>query len=304
MVHKSLGELANDAVRALAWSMGGPSLLGSAPGLSLWSSDSAARALSEHWDWLMWLDQDPSELHDHLAVNPSWKVGLYFEALLEFWLARTPSYQLLARNLQVQAAGRTLGALDFVVRDSGGAVEHWEVAVKFYLQHEPSDAWGAWVGPNKRDRLDRKLDRMRDHQVPLSATPEAAAALARIGVSYPDKRVAVVKGTLFEAWDAPGVRPTGFVPGGAIGQRVCLSALSQLLEEQPRRRWCQREKPDWLGPARRSTAQSLEGSAVLDNLQETDLQRPQLWSRLEEVGEGVWLEDALIFLVPDAWTER
>ena len=121
------------------------------------------------------------------------RLGVYFENLWAFALAHHPDYRLLHRNLPLRAEGRTLGELDFVVRHlPSGTTEHWEVAVKFYLQV------GAeyWVGPGLRDRLDIKLARMRDHQLPVVRNPAASALLQQQGIHI-DRQWTLMPGRLF-----------------------------------------------------------------------------------------------------------
>ena len=296
-----LEHFADDAVRALAWCIGAPSLMSNAPGLDFPSHRSFKDALGEAWDWLSELDGNPMPLHEHLAAARSRKVGIHFEALLTWWLRWHPQYDLLARNLQVRDDHRTLGAFDFVLRDQAGLPQHWEVAVKFYLQREHSDAWSAWVGPNQRDRLDIKLERMGEHQLPLSARPEAVSALASLHITEPPEQVAFVKGMFFEPWDEPGLRPRGSAPETRLGQWVTTSDFAAFSDTQPACRWCVREKPDWLGPARRRGDTSFSTADALQRLQAGGVDRPQLWSRLRELEGGVWFEDARLFVVPDTW---
>lgn len=298
---RKLETLREDAVRALAWSIGAPGLMERVDGLQIPTPAEHERALDTAWPWLRALDEEPAPLHDYLASHGSWKVGFYFESLLAWWLQWNPELELLAHNLQVRASGRTLGALDYVVRDSEGAVQHWEVAVKFYLQRESKAEWSAWVGPNQRDRLDLKLERMRDHQLPLSSTAEARVQLANLGTTAHVQRRAVIKGALFERWRGVPVLPRGASRSTPLGVWFPASAFSEYAARTPCSRWCQRLKPDWLGPARRSAASSLSGADVLRQFRAHPVTRPQLWSRLREGADMEWHEDARVFMVPDAW---
>ena len=206
MKRDPLQQFTDDAVRALAWSIGAPGLMRPSPGLPCMPQAYFEDALEEAWEWLLTLDQDPSSLHAHLSSHATWKVGFYFEALIRFWLMWKPGFRLLEHNLQIQGEGRTLGALDYLLIDRDGRSHHWEVAVKFYLQRRPSDAWSAWVGPNRRDRLDIKLSRMRDHQLPLSGRPAARSLLEAHGILEPPETAAIVKGMFFTPWDRQGAR--------------------------------------------------------------------------------------------------
>jgi hypothetical protein len=298
-----LEHFSDDAVRALAWCIGAPNLMCHVPGLDLPPHRSFTNALEEAWDWLSELDRDPMPLHEYLAVARGWKVGLYFEALLAWWLTWSPEHDLLAGNLQVRDEHRTLGAFDFVLRDGTGQAQHWEVAVKFYLQREHSDEWSAWVGPNQRDRLDIKIGRMRDHQLPLSARPEAVSALASLHIVEPPSQVAIVKGMFFELWNEPGLRPRGCPEEITLGQWVTARDFVAFSEALLDCRWCIREKPDWLGPARRRREDSFSTADAVQCLQVNGLQRPQLWSRLREREDDIWFEDQTLFVVPDSWRD-
>ena len=270
-------------------------------GLRFMPDAQSSNALAEAWDDLLALDRAPAPLHEHLAQGAHWKVGLYFESLLTWWLRRHSRYTLLAHNLQIRDEVRTLGAFDYLVRDSSGQAQHWEVAVKFYLQRQPSTEWSAWVGPGRRDRLDIKLARMRDHQLPLSSRPEAAEALASFGLAQPLDQLAMLKGMLFAPWGGTERRPVGGAQAVSLGQWVTVSEVASFAARHMDQRWCLREKPDWLGPARRSRARSLATSAWVEQARETGAAAPQMWSSLRELDGGVWFEDQRVFVVPDDW---
>jgi hypothetical protein len=99
-----------------------------------------------------------------------------------------------------------------VLLETPQGVAHWELAVKFYLHAPeitgaPSASWGAWLGPNGRDTMALKLNKLCAHQLPLSQTLEARALLASRGLPQPTTRAALCVGHLFERWDRPAPRP-------------------------------------------------------------------------------------------------
>jgi uncharacterized protein len=303
MARDWLEHFEDDAVRALAWCIGAPGLMHDVPGLDFPPSLSYKNALEEAWDWLFELDRNPTALHEHLAATQSWKVGVYFESLIAWWLTWSPQHDLLARNLQLRDEHRTFGEFDFLLRDDNGQPQHWEVAVKFYLQREQSDEWSAWVGPNQRDRLDIKLGRMRDHQLPLSGRPEAVSALESLHIAEPPSQVAIVKGMFFELWNEPELRPRGCAQEPPFGQWVTAGDFVAFSETHSTCRWCIREKPDWLGPARRRREDSFSTAEAVERLKVNGLERPQLWSRLGEREDDIWFEEGCLFVVPDNWRE-
>ncbi len=100
----------------------------------------------------------------HYQGNP--RLGFIYQHLCAEVLQHSPRYKLCGEELQLNSQGRTLGAIDFIVQDkASGQFEHWEVAIKFYLLHQQK-----WYGPDPKDRLDKKLAHMLNHQLAMSDT--------------------------------------------------------------------------------------------------------------------------------------
>lgn len=110
--------------------------------------------------------------------------GRYFEALLVALIQSDHRLELLAHDLQVQDAQRTIGAFDLLVRTEASApVTHLELAFKQYLYRggDPTDP-KYWVGPRGRDRLDLKTLHMHSHQLRLGASEPGRKALESMGI--------------------------------------------------------------------------------------------------------------------------
>ena len=226
-----------------------------------------------------------------------WRVGHYFEALVGHWIQALPGWTLLAANHPVRHEKQTLGAYDFILRNSEGQVEHWEVAVKFYLRRDLGSEWRSWVGPNQRDRLDKKVNRMRDHQLVLSRREVGLAALEPLGVSEIHRRVALLKGCFFTEWGRASTGPEGATED-AQGRWTDESQLTELARAFPQSRWMRRDKPFWLAPLE-GLSFDLDAGGLPDALR-----RPEMWSRLEQQTSGDWREAERWFLVPADWRDR
>jgi len=103
------------------------------------------------------------------ALNLQQKLGHLYEDALAVMLESAPRYDTLAQGLQIrQNAGRTLGEMDFMVRDLvSDQLIHLELAVKFYLAVETEN--GVLLpGPDARDNYFRKIEKMRSHQLVLA----------------------------------------------------------------------------------------------------------------------------------------
>ena len=140
---------------------------------------------------------DGDRLAEFLRERSDHRVGHYFENLVHFWLKHVRGVEMVAHREPVRNGERTLGELDFIFRDEAGRLTHWEVAVKFYLLTKAADGPQRFLGPNTTDSLERKIARMRDHQLPLSGRVYGGIAARRAFVkgriyyhSTADRRVA------------------------------------------------------------------------------------------------------------------
>lgn len=107
-------------------------------------------------------------------------LGKQAETCFKFLLKHSKRYQLLTANIQIQSETNTLGELDYLVFDSKtGKTLHIELACKFYLFDDrlgPSYE-AKWIGPNRKDTLKEKLDKIHEKQFPLLYAPETAKVL-------------------------------------------------------------------------------------------------------------------------------
>lgn len=220
------------------------------------------------------------------------RLGVYFENLWEFAFAHHPDYKLLARNLPLRDAGRTLGELDFVVHHlPSGATEHWEIAVKFYLQVGSKH----WVGPGLRDRLDIKLARMREHQLPVSRQPLVQQLLAQQDIQS-ERQWALMPGRLFRplCGNLPPLLPD-INPGSTAYWWATGADFLQTYTDQPYR-WAILPKRAWLADRGYRSDNSDLPEPLADRLQRENRPHPVCVAALDggrEVNRG--------FIVPDGW---
>jgi hypothetical protein len=207
-------------VADLAWAVSSPPLLWYGGEDCTWFSD--AWYLEQYKvieKQLHRLDQDPAGLECLLSAQKDQRLGNYFETLWAYALELNPRYQLVERNLQINDGERTLGEMDFIVRDNdSGRYAHWELAIKFYLGIGNTRYHGAWHGPGKKDRLDLKVDHLLSRQVLLSAHPVARSLLKKRGIVIDDGAV-ILKGRLFYPWQQQGAEqfPLSANPSHPVG---------------------------------------------------------------------------------------
>ncbi|MEZ5536962.1 MAG: DUF1853 family protein [Thiolinea sp.] len=180
-------------IQDLAWVIQSPPLIsGDIKQTNWWTATDCEKEYQACLPALISLDHNPTVLEQKLHHAKSYRLGHYFEALTTFWLETSPNYTLLVKQHPIRDKHTTLGEIDFIIRDNrSGEIIHLEVAVKFYLGHNHLCNMGNWHGPELKDRLDLKFNRLRQHQTQLSRKyphlmPHAV-----------DSRACLLKGRLF-----------------------------------------------------------------------------------------------------------
>ncbi len=301
-----LDRLREPAVRDLAWLLFSPPLL--RPQLPLGplaepfgSADDVEAGVA----WLLALERDPTPLNACLAASRFTRLGRYAECLLAFFLEQGPVLRLVAANVALRRAGRTLGECDFLIRTPNGARLHWELAVKCYLHAGGGDALLAdYVGPNLQDRFDLKLAHLVEHQLPLSARDEFAS----LGHAGPWDARMFVKGWLFYRWnEASGglelpPMPASVDPRHARGFWLEHSAWSRFATGRAEA-WAVLPRLAWLAPRWQHAAQAQElVSADVLAMRLAAQTGPTMVAAFgRSASGGDWIEAARGFVVPDDW---
>ena len=258
--------------------------------------------------WLQALDRDTSALLDHLSKQRSHRLGIYFEHLWHFFLARDPATDLVAHNLPVHHRGKTLGEFDCIYFcHQRQRHVHLELAVKFFLSHRQTTAdesashWHEWLGPNSDDRLDRKIEHLMQRQIKLGDNPVAREQLRHLGIFELEREVQI-QGYLFQSSVDPLPPPPGYNPLRRLDQHVGLAGLSAHLDALDRRSACGYTilpRIQWLSPAciDIDTALSREQITSRLNRQLHADKRPQLVATLDKTGEEI----QRFFVTPTQW---
>jgi hypothetical protein len=297
-------QLRHPEVRDLAWVILAPPMLEQ----TLWpqrhplagSDWVQAPQLLGHW--LRQLDHDSRALQHWLALATTRRLGLYYERLWQFAVRHAPGVELLAANLPIRRDGHTLGELDMLLRDRDG-VHHLELAIKLYLG--PQQGNGAdsaqWLGPGCHDRLDRKLDHLHQHQLPISARPESRDALAALGIEAFNAHL-WLGGYLLYPWPGHAQPPLGAHPQHLHGGWLHQHAWPAFFAQSRPGRWQPLPRHAWLAPAHYPEEQTWTPTQLEQWLAELDPHAPaQLMVRLTEKACGHWEEAERLFLVADLW---
>jgi uncharacterized protein len=343
--HSLYERFSDPAVRDLAWLLFSADLLRPQPEAPLaepWASDGEARTAAT---WLAQLDRDPAglaRLHTTLGAAHLTRLGFYAETLLAWYLSHGPAPRLIAANVALRRAGRTLGECDFLVQASNRRRLHWELAVKCYLyaglQGEASSRLADYVGPNLRDRFDLKLAHMLNHQLRLSTREEFAS----LGFEGPWRAQMFVKGWLFYRVGKGAGTPPGDPPELAVqhgrGWWVTHADWAGFAEREAAQGWSVLPRLAWLAPrrlapgapqsaeaasgpepatdfptgfatdfatgspARTAIATPMDPATLFASL--TRAHEPVMVAAFSADGAGGYAERSRGFIVPDDWPER
>lgn len=125
-----------------------------------------------------------SKLPKALKISPTMVLGKRMEVFFQYYVTHFSHEEILAHNEQVIHEKRTLGELDFILKNSqSGLISHIELVYKFYLYDpEIPGNTACWIGPNRRDSLPEKLSRLQSKQFPLLHRMETLPLLDRLGI--------------------------------------------------------------------------------------------------------------------------
>lgn len=123
-----------------------------------------------------------------LAGSPSlltnFVLGKRSESFFELALTHSDGFQVIAQNIQIQREKITLGEIDFLIEDSiGNRQFHVELVCKFYVYDPSLDReLDRWIGPNRKDSLLQKIEKLKQKQLPLLYKPETEPYLSELNL--------------------------------------------------------------------------------------------------------------------------
>lgn len=130
------------------------------------------------------------------------RLGKLVERFVLYSFKANENIQIIASGAQIQKDQRTLGELDAIINFNSTPI-HLEIIYKFYLydEHIGSGDLEHWIGPNKKDSLVQKLEKLKEKQLPLLHRPETQNFLKQLSIN--PKRIkqhVLFKAQLFIPW--------------------------------------------------------------------------------------------------------
>lgn len=244
-------------------------------------------------------DEKPASIEAHFQSLGHMPMGRYFEQLLIYALERDPIYELLAANRQLIVEKQTLGELDLILYNRQSKQrEHWEVALKFYLQTAPRAEHDFYLGPSAKDYLAKKMKSLFERQLPLAKHPLIGEEFGAL------KSRLFLKGMLFFPLSGDATLPKFWNPKAPLGRWIKFQDFSKARFE-PSSVFKVLRKPDWMAPYSEQEEPGLSKGKieeqVLANIEQSG--RPQLVARLPS-DTPTYREAERFFVAPDVWPPR
>lgn len=101
-----------------------------------------------------------------LTKNP--RLGKRVESFVSCFLQQTKNIRVVYENLQIQKNKRTVGEIDCILYQDNTPI-HLEIVFKYYLYDATvgNAEITHWIGPNRNDSLQRKVEKLASKQFPL-----------------------------------------------------------------------------------------------------------------------------------------
>ncbi|MEO8933088.1 MAG: DUF1853 family protein [Xanthomarina sp.] len=96
------------------------------------------------------------------------RLGKRVEQFVFYELKQNPKILIVFENLQIQQKKLTIGEMDALILIKNKPV-HLEIIYKFYVYEDTAgiSELNHWIGPNRKDSLIEKLDKLKNKQLPL-----------------------------------------------------------------------------------------------------------------------------------------
>ncbi|AJR04225.1 DUF1853 family protein [Siansivirga zeaxanthinifaciens] len=135
------------------------------------------------------------------------RLGKRVERFVSAELKQHERISILAENIQIQNNKITVGELDCVLLQDKTPI-HLEIVYKFYLYdaNEGQTELDHWIGPNRKDHLVKKLQKLTNHQLPLLHSTHTKPVLEAYQL-HPEiiKQYVLFKAQLFLPYNNPNV---------------------------------------------------------------------------------------------------
>ena len=174
------------------------------------------------------LDSEKSISFNEVLPN-NIRLGKRVEQFVFHELKQLPQILILAENLQIQQNKLTLGEIDALLLIKNKPV-HLEIIYKFYVYDDTvgTTKLDHWIGPNRKDCLVEKLNKLKSKQLPLLYHPETFKHLQKLKLEIKKiEQKVLFKAQLFIPYKLKNTDFYGINPACIIGFYIKKQELSE-----------------------------------------------------------------------------
>ncbi len=134
-------------------------------------------------------------------IDSNLRLGKYIERFVSHQLLNDDSTEIISENIQLFRDKITVGELDCLLLKNNKPI-HLEIIYKFYVYNPDTtnkkDPLHCWIGPNRKDSLVEKLEKLQNKQLPLLYSKECLTYLKNINLESSEiKQQVYFKAQLF-----------------------------------------------------------------------------------------------------------
>ncbi|MEM6686399.1 MAG: DUF1853 family protein [Bacteroidota bacterium] len=123
------------------------------------------------------------------------RLGHLIERVVAELIKASENFCLLHENIQIVENKTTIGELDFIIQNTNTQkIIHVELAYKFYLYDATlsPNTFECWIGPNRRDALHEKIEKLQQKQFPLLYHKATQAKLPTLDVASITQKLCIL----------------------------------------------------------------------------------------------------------------
>lgn len=214
-----------------------------------------------------------------INIKDNLMLGKRVETFFKIQIETEDSHHIVLENKQIQKEKRTIGELDFILKNNATSqLRHIEISYKFYL-FDPEikgNEINKWIGPNRNDNLLKKIEKLSQRQFPLLYSKEAKKQLELDTTKI--KQEVLFKAQLFLPYIFPGQEFKSINQKAICGTYISLKEFSKSIFKN--QLFLIPEKQDWLiSPKENKTWYTYD--QILNKLTETiQLKKaPLIWTK-------------------------
>ncbi|MFL1012802.1 DUF1853 family protein [Flavisericum labens] len=174
------------------------------------------------------LHQTPDFIFNE-KLSDNLRLGKRVERFVSAELKNNDTIIVYCENVQIQKEKTTLGEMDCILKQEQIPI-HLEIVYKFYLYDptEGNEEIQRWIGPNRNDSLVKKIDKLKNRQLPLLYNQHTKPLLDKLNIKVKEiKQRVYFKAQLFLPYQSDAIIFSALNPDCVKGFYIHFSELKR-----------------------------------------------------------------------------